>query len=454
MERWRARFDATLRRHIRPGQRLAVAVSGGPDSQALLHLIAAARTKLGVGEVVALGVDHGLRPEARDELALANALADELGVPFVTLPVQVARHGNLLAAARRARYQALLAHARSTSLDWILVGHTATDQLETVLMRLARGTGLAGVSGIRRRRGRLLRPLLDASRGEILAYCSTHHLAFARDPSNEDPRRARAILRAHVVPGLRTLGFDLERSVRRFTSLARADEQWLERHARMSLETCRGPLGSIVIATLLALPHAMRRRVLRRWLMELRLPGDSDSVHAVLHCARKKRSTLTLGGEELHVEHGHLWPPMPAAYDIPVRVPGRTEIAPLGIALEARIEEIESDPQILARTQAAHGRLVAFDAERTHFDLRVRSWKQGDRLEPFGLRGHTKVGDLFTDRKIPTALRHIWPLVLDGEELLWVVGLRRGTGAPVRPQTKRALTLAIDGPLPWGAPPR
>ncbi len=451
MEHWRAKFDAALRQYVRPGQRVGIATSGGPDSQALLHLTAGSRAELGLAGIVAIGVNHGLRPEARGELKVAATLAAQLDVPFVGLDVVVDRRNNVLAAARRARYAALHEHARIASLDWVLVGHSATDQVETVLMRLARGCGVTGATGMRRRRGKLLRPLLDATRSDLRAYLDAHGIAYASDPSNENPRTARAVLRARVLPGLRELGFDIEQSFTRFVALARADDLALDGWADAALNGATGPVGGLVLAALTPLPLAVQRRVLRRWLARAGLPVGGTTVQRLHRLLGKASTSLSVGGHQVRIERGHLWPPLVAGYDVPIEIPGRTDLAALGMALVARIEEHATRADVLARVGAAAGRLVAFDAQRTHFDLHARSCKPGDRLQPFGVQGHTKVGDLFTDAKIPRALRPLWPLVLNGEELLWVVGLRRGAGAPLQQEVQRVLTLEVDGVLPWGA---
>ena len=144
--------------------RVIVATSGGPDSQALLHLVASLREKNGISAILAVGIDHGLRLEARDELGLAEGLAKSLELPFEPLDVHVSKHGNLLEQARNARYEGLESARRQFEADAILVGHTATDQLETILMRLARGTGPEGIGGIPEVNGYIMRPLLNITR--------------------------------------------------------------------------------------------------------------------------------------------------------------------------------------------------------------------------------------------------------------------------------------------------
>jgi tRNA(Ile)-lysidine synthase len=184
--------------------RVLVAVSGGPDSMALLHVIALLRAKLGVG-VFAHGVDHGLRPAAAAELDVAEAFSETLDVPFGRSKVKVDLGGNLQARARTARWAALRAAASRAGADLIATGHHADDRAETVLMRLLRGTGTRGLAVLPPRDGDRIRPLYRARRGDVLAHVARHHIPHADDPSNRDPRFLRSRVRHEVLPLLERL---------------------------------------------------------------------------------------------------------------------------------------------------------------------------------------------------------------------------------------------------------
>jgi tRNA(Ile)-lysidine synthase len=191
------------------GDRVLVAVSGGPDSMALLHVLAVLRVKLG-HVLVAHGVDHGLRAEASSELDLAEGLAGELGVHFERAHVRLARGGNLQARAREARYDALRAAAAKASCTRIATAHHRADRAETVLLRLLRGAGPRGLGVLPPRAGDLVRPILHAPRSAIDAHVARHRLPFAIDPSNRDPHYARARVRHELLPLLRTLSPGIE----------------------------------------------------------------------------------------------------------------------------------------------------------------------------------------------------------------------------------------------------
>ena len=171
---------------------------------ALLHVLWELRDRLGLTLEVA-GVDHGLRPAAAEELELVQGRAEALGLPFVRLAVDVARHRRgtgLQDAARRARLGALAALAAERGARRVALGHQAADQAETILFRIVRGTGLAGLKGIPYLRGTFVRPLLDLSRAEILRYLRRRSIPFVDDPSNADLRFARARIRHRHLPAL------------------------------------------------------------------------------------------------------------------------------------------------------------------------------------------------------------------------------------------------------------
>ncbi|HTQ43853.1 MAG TPA: tRNA lysidine(34) synthetase TilS [Polyangiaceae bacterium] len=197
---------AALRDHgLAPrGTCVLVAVSGGPDSMALLHVMALLRARHGFG-LFAHGVDHGLRAEAARELDLAQTFSRDLDVPFSRSSVDVSPGGNLQARARDARWAALRAAALRVGADRIATGHHADDRAETLLMRLLRGTGARGLAVLRPLEGDRIRPLLRARRVDIDAHIARHRVPHAIDPSNRDPRFLRARVRMELLPELERL---------------------------------------------------------------------------------------------------------------------------------------------------------------------------------------------------------------------------------------------------------
>ncbi len=189
---------------VSPGQRLLIAISGGPDSNALAHVLSKLRKRAGF-ELVAHGVDHGLRQNSAAELDLAAAWCQELGVPFTRTEVSLRPGGNLQARARAARYEALWAAAGRLNADFVATAHHADDRAETVILRLLRGAGPRGLAVLPARTGSLLRPLIRARKADISAHIQRHSVPFALDPSNQNPRFLRVRVRREVMPLLEEL---------------------------------------------------------------------------------------------------------------------------------------------------------------------------------------------------------------------------------------------------------
>jgi len=291
----RERFAASLDA-LAPAGRLGIAVSGGPDSLALLLLANAARPD----GIAAATVDHGLRAEAAAEAAMVAALCDRLSIPHDTLCVTVTDDpAGPQAAARHARYTALTAWAQRNALPFLATAHHADDQAETVLMRLARGAGLAGLSGIRERRPLadasatlLIRPLLDWTKAELEAIVAEAGLTPARDPSNSDERYDRTRARALLAGGWPDA-----------TRVAASAHHLAEAEAALSWTAARLAEERLSLADDAAtidgcdLPRELRRRLLLIAFAALapELEYRGDSVDRLLHALDQGR-VATLAG--------------------------------------------------------------------------------------------------------------------------------------------------------------
>jgi len=267
--------------------RVLVALSGGADSVALLAALAALR---GAGELAALSachVDHRLRPGSEADGVACEALCAALEVPLARVPVTVPGGENVQQAARRARYRALRAAATGAGASRIATGHTRGDQAETVLLRLLRGAGARGLSGIPPRRGALVRPLVDRTRAEIVAYLGRRGLGWREDPTNATPRYARNRVRAELLPLLEALAPGVEERLARTADLLRDDERVLERAAARLAP--RGA-ASVDADRLARAPPAVGRRVVRRlWRAASGSRRRLEAVHvaAVLRLVRR-----------------------------------------------------------------------------------------------------------------------------------------------------------------------
>ncbi len=292
---------ARVRRTIRErelferGQTIVVATSGGPDSTAMLSVLARLAPELDVRPIAA-GIDHGLRAEAQQELDLVAGLAGAIAVPFERERIAVPPGEGVQARARQARYAALAAIAARHGAARIAVGHTRDDQAETVLARILRGGSLRGIGAIAPRRADgVVRPLIDATREEVRTYLADHDLRFAEDPSNPDPRFERARIRGQVLPALMAEDPDAAAHLAFLADEARDAEEALAAWAGRLLADATTPRG-ISLTVLGRAPTAVALRALRealggpalgrahlasmrRWLeepreaSEVRLPG-------------------------------------------------------------------------------------------------------------------------------------------------------------------------------------
>ena len=303
-----ARFAHVLDRLAPLGQ-LAVAVSGGPDSLALLLLADRARP----GRMVAATVDHQLRPESSDEAAMVAALCRRMAVPHRTLDVVVADCGDgLQAAAREARYGALTAWAFNEGASALATAHHLDDQAETVLMRLARGAGVAGLAGVRATRPigsglALIRPLLGWRKAELIGIVAAAGLSAIDDPSNDDPRfdrtRARRLLADDVLPP--------ERLAAVAARMADADAALGWQTARLARERL-DLAGSTARLDAGDLPGEFRRRLLlvalARLLPDSRPPRGEDIDRLIARLDADQVSTLA----GVRIEPGRVWRLSPA----------------------------------------------------------------------------------------------------------------------------------------------
>jgi tRNA(Ile)-lysidine synthase len=382
---------------------VVVLLSGGRDSVCLVDL--AARL---AGPVTALHVNYGLRDSADGDEAHCAALCERLGVPL-RVHRAGAPTGNLQAWARDVRY------AEAATLDGLIAtGHTATDQVETVLYRLAASPGRRALLGMPERDGRIVRPLLSSTREETAAYCRERGLAWREDPTNDDPAFARNRVRNELLPALRSLHPAAEANVLRTLALLGDEAAVLDELVAGAPEDLDG---------LAALPPALAR------LAIVRQAGGAAIGHRlpdILALRREGTQTLDLGGGlravaeygRLRFDHGA--PPPPAPVVLPV--PGSVDYGDGRLTCE----------------EAGDGGL---DADALGATLEVRPWRDGDRMRPAGLGGTRTLQDLFTDRKIPREARAQVPVVVARGEIAWVAGVATGEGFVATAATRRRVAL-------------
>lgn len=472
--------EQTISSHrlLRGGEKVLAAVSGGADSLCMLHLLWRLREKLSLSLCVG-HVNHLLRDEAAEDARYVGEVAENLGLPFEVVEFDVkalAREKKLSIedAARQARYQALEEMAERMKADCIALGHTADDQVETILLNFLRGGGPEGLAGMPVSRktaaGRkIIRPLIGVKKTETEAYCQEVGLAPRLDATNLELLARRNRIRHQLLPLLREEQPALDKVLLRQAEIFRAEDEFLRDLAETALEEAsieKGPekiVLSVDKLTGLSLPLA--RRVVRealRCLRKGRLPLSLEQVERVLdlahHGSTGKRLSL---GDELVAEKEYEKLVLSRSATEPIRrgpapppdsagqkeeacallgIPGEVEFA--GMRLKA--ERI--DRSKIADLRADESGQIAFldSAKVTAAEaLAVRFPRPGDRFIPLGASGQMKLSDFFINLKVPRSQRLKTPLVCCNEQIVWVVGHRIDDRFKVNTETREVVRLEV-----------
>jgi tRNA(Ile)-lysidine synthase len=406
--------------------RVLVLLSGGADSVCLLDVVG----KLaGCQRVGALHVNHGLRAGAdRDEsfcVSLCERLAVELHIERLDLACEA---GNLEARARTARYEAAERVRAEHGFAVIATGHTATDQAETVLFRLASSPGRRSLLGIAPRSGRVVRPLLAVTGDQTEAYCRESDLGWVEDPTNADISLARNRIRQRVLEDLRRIHPAVTENIVATAAELRDEAALLDAAVdeAQRLTGAGGDPPAVEAARLRSIDRALRRLLLRRLAEQVAgtpIPLGGDDVAELERLATGPGSSYVdlPGGVRAACEYGV------------IRFRGRErakDAGPCELAIPGSCKlgswivssELEPDPQAALASISSRDEAVV-DAAALGSRATVRRWLEGDRMQPLGMSGTKSLQDLFTDRKIPRSLRGQLPVVLRGGAIVWVAGV-------------------------------
>ena len=483
LETWVAAY-ASREEMFRPGDRTLAAVSGGPDSVALLHILHRLAPELGL-ELGVAHFDHGLRGAAsREDAGFVRRLAEGLGLPCYLGQGDVqtlARREKISVqmAARRLRLGFLQETRRTADYTRLALGHTADDQVELFFLRLLRGAGAEGLKGMWPATPEgLVRPLLAVAKDVLLAWLAREALPYRDDPSNRSRNYLRNRLRLDLLPDLaRAYNPRLKTAVWRTQALLQEDERLLtpavsQAWAKVGRELT-AEFFALDIKGFLSLPQALQKRLLRATLG--RMAGDLEvsaaQVESLLALARSSRSggQISLGkgsvaraGGELHF-FPQLPPPPPGEMAILSveafeALSGRDKADQIPPGLSQKTENrkqktLESGgwrwqarliPGSLEEAGALPANIARFDLDRLAPPLRVRYFRAGDRFWPLGAPGPRKLQDFFVDSHIPRWLRPHLPLVTDAGAVIWVAGLRVAESVKARPASKTLLEIEVS----------
>lgn len=432
--------------------RALVGYSGGPDSTCLVHLL----HRCGC-DIVAAHLHHGQREEADLEQSLSEAWCESLGVPFVSgkadVPQIAARFGiGLEEAGRQARYSFFEQAAGRLECNRVLTAHTSDDHVETVLLNLARGTGMAGLRGIPQERGVILRPLLGFTREETQAYCEHFGLWSHDDPANHDLSFSRARVRHRILPEFEHINPEIRRSVSRMAEIISEEDSYLDHIAAHEIRKLMVPLnGHLEFLTLReeAAFDAVGFRALGRVLGLRALRIVAEFFGAEME--RSNAVRIWEGGNEtlpggsiqaqwsdskLHFRETQVTEP----FRHTVTLPGETFADSFGWQITAFYEEGHHFSRNTSNLD------VALDADAINGTLYFRSSQSGERMAPLGMTEPKLISDMIQEKHLTGLARRRLPLVCDMVGPVWIPGVAIAERAKVVESTSRVLRLKF-GPL-------
>jgi tRNA(Ile)-lysidine synthase len=420
------------------GDVVLAGLSGGPDSVCLLVILDRLRGHFGI-DLYASYIDHGLRPgETPGEIAFCEKLCLSLAVPFSVKSVDVKSfvkaHGlNKQEAARELRYKALNEAALTAGAAKIALGHTADDQAETVIMRLLRGAGTLGLSGIPPVRKNIIRPIIGIERKKIERFLDTEQIGFLIDSSNREDKYMRNKIRRTVMPALKSLGPAMAIAIARTADIFREEDDYFELQATKALMKLISRKTDTAIELFISpmerMDKALLRRIIRRAvtaveglrgigfihieaLLDLVKSGQSGDRISLPRGVRaiKGYSTLTISSDHGSALEAHS-----------IEVPGDVVIREASMVISCTVVDAAGAGEI----DCGDGKKTAlFDASTLPFPLQVRSRRPGDYFYPFGFGKKKKIQDFFVDEKVPRDRRDSIPLLLSDGKIVWIIGYR------------------------------
>ncbi len=458
-----------------PQSHVVLAYSGGADSTALLFLLSELRTRLGL-EVTAAYYNHGWRGTPPEELPLVHQNCLAAGIPLVIIQTDrtVAKTER---GAREARYRLLTRLAYDLHADALLTAHHADDQIETLLFRIIRGTGVDGLIGIQKRLmlkpefGKpvpVLRPLLDSARQELRDYIREKNLRYFDDPTNESTKHHRNLIRHNILPVLQDAFPQVKNSLVRLSLVAEGDAHIIEEALQPIWDSLygtdtHGPYLDAVRFNQLGLPY--QRRIIKRFLNRQEIFPDFHTIEEVLAFIRgESRKNLSAALKSMISTHdGHtrflslykdrlrlLEPPPegPKPEPVSIAVPGETPIPALKAVLKALPWEADEKVGMAAIRPAdpeqVYVNLSAYEGK----PLELRTRRPGDKFQPIGMDVPLRFKKFLINRGVPRFERNRLPVLAHGDKILWAPGLGISQELAVKPDAKPTHLLRLETDRP------
>ncbi len=436
---------------------ILIGYSGGADSTCLLHLMKQTGLK-----IIAAHLHHGLRVEATEEQTCSQQFCKEQGIPFFTENVNVTEIAKkhkigLEEAGRKARYHFFQKLAAAKSCSFIATAHTMDDQAETILFNLARGTGLAGLSGIPEKNKQLIRPLLIFKRSETIGYCKEHGLWFHEDPSNKDPRFSRSRIRHFVLPHLLEINTNLQNNILHCSKIVSEENAFLNQEARKVLECSflnRNGVLSFLTKNqewicqredLIAFPKVLLKRALRLIAADLHGNLDYHQTNFILEQLEQavKGSLTTEGGKVIFQwDAKHLYAYKKRefpGFQFPVKIPQQISYQQGNWCMSLTPKEMDTEKNWNQKSLK-----VWMDPQPTKGSLLIRTYHPGDQLQPMGFHSSRKLKDLFSEAHLSQQLRYLLPVLCDEEGPIWVPGINLSERVKPFSKTKECVELHFE----------
>jgi tRNA(Ile)-lysidine synthase len=446
---------ATIERHklLKARDSILVALSGGPDSVALLDALVKIRSGYNL-RLFAVYINHQIRLRAaKREMAFCRKLCRRLGVKLVFVEENIpelsrSKRAGIEETARDFRYEQFEKLSEKLNCNRIALGHHVDDRVETLLFRLFRGTGLTGLKSIPVKRRKYIRPLFDITKLEIMQYLRKNRLKFCVDRSNLESEYKRNFIRNKLLPLIRqNINKNADKAILNLIDTISEEDDFLEKNVDRlfdrSVSTTR--MGKLV----LALKHFddydlwIQRRLIRHCIVKasgLKQFPDKETVQRVLELAKGKAKAVTISGEVQCIRRKdeiYFTKSKNSGFASQLAEDGVTEIGKLG-SLSLRISSGSLKNKV---TTIRNSNKVIVDFDKLSWPLLARNINRGDRFRPLGLGGTKKVGDYLTDRKINVLTRDEIPIVADKKGIIWLVGFEIDERVKIDRSTKKALEI-------------
>jgi len=453
-----AKINRTVDEHklLEKGDSVLVALSGGPDSVALLHILAGLKRKYRL-KLQSVYINHNIRKRAaKKEEQFCQDICDRLKIDFHIISEDIPSLAKKMRkgveeAARDFRYRTFEDLAARLLVDKIALGHHLDDRAETVLFRIIRGTGKTGLRGMPVRRDKFIRPLFDVTKDEILAYLRQHRLSYCLDQSNMSADYDRNYIRNRLLVEIRShLNPAVDRALINLSETAGEDEAFLDEYVaarlRRSIRKTVGGKIELDLNRFNRYDKWLRRRLLRHCLTELSTSGlapDRAVVDRLDEFCRSGRKSLSVP-EKLQAVLADdklvIFRRGPHSYAFPLSAGSVCRLTTLG--LDIRMSVYDNRRESLVRRRRSRSALLDYD--RVQPPLTVRNIRPGDRFPPLGLRGTKKIGDYLTDRKVHTVYRDEIPVVCDAEGIIWLVGYEIADRVKIDESTRKVLRIEFS----------